>query len=71
MFDCYYCIKSFCPLKTLKKCVEKLNFALPIMVHKSMKDLLVFKKKLFQSKDTKLHSLLCTLLLMKSLFLKA
>ena len=28
MFDCYYCIKSFCHLKTLEKHFEKIIFVL-------------------------------------------
>ena len=28
MFDCYYCIMSFCHLKTLEKCLEKFFFVL-------------------------------------------
>ena len=39
MFDRYFCIKSFCHLKTLEKRLEKLTFYITIMARKSMKNL--------------------------------
>ena len=58
MFDCYYCIKSFC---CLEKHFGKFIFIIPIMARKSMKD----------SDVTKLCSLLFMLLLMTSIFVAA
>ena len=49
-FDRYYCIKSFCHLKTLEKTLRKVHFCISIMARKSMKDSYVLKS-LFQSKD--------------------
>ena len=43
MFDRYYCIKSFCHLKTLEKRFEKFIFSITIMARKSMKDSYVYK----------------------------
>ena len=43
MFDHYYCIKSFCHLKTLEICFEKFFFFIKIMERKSMKDGYVLK----------------------------
>ena len=75
MFDRYYCIKSFCHLKTLEKRFEK--FILYYYnVTQSMKDSYVLKS-MFQSKDlhhpniTELRSFLDTLLLMTSIFVTA
>ena len=38
MFDCYYCIKSFCCLKTSGKRFGEFILVSPIMAWKSMKD---------------------------------
>ena len=76
MFDHYYCIKSFCHLKTLEKHFEKFIFVLLKWRSKAWR-IHRFWKRLFQSKDlhhltvTKLGSLLFTLLLLKTIFVTA
>ena len=43
MFDRYYCIKSFCHLKTLEKTLQLVHFCITMMARKSMNDLYVLK----------------------------
>ena len=43
MFDRYYCIKSFCHLKTLEKTLRKVHFCITLMAGKTMKDPKVLK----------------------------
>ena len=55
MFDHFYCIKSFCGLKTLRKYFENsifFNFLEPIMEGKSMKDVLVLKMPVSKQRRT-------------------
>ena len=56
MFERYYCIKSFCNLKTLGKRFEKFIFVLLqdvyIMARKSMKDSLVLNKPVSEKRLT-------------------
>ena len=72
MFDRYYCIKSFCHLKTLENTLKS-SFLYYYNGAQKHKGLVGFEKSLFQSKDiphpnvTKLHSFLCTILLITSI----
>ena len=73
MFDRYYCIKSFCHLKTL----ENASFLYYYNGAQKHEGFVGFQKSLFQSKDlrhynvTKVRSFLCTFLLMTSIFATA
>ena len=71
MFDRCYCKKPFCHLKTLEKFFEYLINMLPFM-----EGFVGFKNTcsradLLHPDSTKLCSLLCTLLLMMSIFVSA
>ena len=76
MFDRYYCMKTFCSSKTLRKCSEKVFFPASMMAQKGT---LAAKrwKHLFQDKDgchfdvMKLCLLLCMILVMTSVFVTA
>ena len=69
MFDRYYCIKLFSRQKTLEKLLKKLFLPAPIMSRKSTLPANVWKMLLPRQRLT--SSLLCTLLMMTSVFMTA
>ena len=70
MFDCYYCIKTFFfARKTLNKLLQKVLFTCIIMAQKSILLANIFKMSLPGQWLT--SSLLCTLLMMTSVFMMA
>ena len=71
MFDHYCCIKSFCCLKTLENRLEKFIFVFTYNGGQKRERFIGFKNTCSRAKTsvvTKLCSLLCTLLLMMSIF---
>ena len=76
MFDRYYCIKSFCHLKTLEKCFENVPFLYYYNGAQKHEELVGFENACSRAKTchpyvTKLSSCLCALLLMRSIFVMA
>ena len=72
MFDRYYCIKSFCHLKTLEKRFEKFIFLYNYNDAQKHEGFIGYQSKdLCHPNVTKLRSFLCTLLLMTSIFVTA
>ena len=49
VFVCFFCIKSFCHLKTLEKTLRKVHFCITLMVRKRMNDS-VLPKTCFRAK---------------------
>ena len=70
MFDCYHCITTFCCSKTLENLLRKVFFSVPIMAQESTLPANIYKTPLpGQRLDiTNLHSLLCRLLMIMSVF---
>ena len=77
MFDRYYCIKSCFHLKTLEKSFEKFIFVLLSNGAEKNEGFVGFENVCSRAKtyviltSPKLHSFLCTLLLMTSIFVTA